>query len=120
MLTDQYPLSSKLPAICRLLAIPLLSLSLLYGCTSSAEKEAQLKDPKIILEKSRTAFVEKKYKAVFRLLFPLAVEGNAEAQYALGYMYHHGLGLEKDDSQAMQWIQRAASQGYAKARRALK
>ncbi|QYZ67324.1 MAG: SEL1-like repeat protein [Gammaproteobacteria bacterium (ex Lamellibrachia satsuma)] len=120
MLTDQYTLNSRLPAICRLLAIPLLSLSLLYGCTSSAEKEAQLKDPKIILEQSRTAFAEKKYEAAFQLLFPLAVEGNAEAQYALGYMYHHGLGLEKDDSQAMQWIQRAASQGYAKALKALK
>jgi len=45
-----------------------------------------------------------------------ATQGNAAAQYHLGWMYEDGLGVPKDDGQAMAWYQKAATQGNAAAR----
>jgi len=92
----------------------------IVGCTTTTEKEALEQNPQFILQQAKTAFQQKKYKQVFQLLFPLATAGNGQAQYTLGYLYHHGLGVEKSDQQAMNWIQRAASQGNKKALDALR
>ncbi|KRT55772.1 tetratricopeptide repeat protein [endosymbiont of Ridgeia piscesae] len=100
-------------------AIP-LSLLLLAGCSSTTQQEEQLNNPDWVMEKVEEAYKKKEYERAFHLLFPVAVAGDARAQYTLGYLYHHGFGVEKDDQQAMQWIQRAASQGHAKAIKALK
>jgi TPR repeat protein len=104
-----------------LLLIGLLSFAvvLLSGCVSSAEKEA-LNNPDYILEQARQAYFNKDYRQVFQLLFPLAAAGNDQAQYTLGYLYHHGLGVDRNDQQAMNWIQRAAAQGNKKALEALR
>jgi hypothetical protein len=46
-----------------------------------------------------------------------AVEGNAEAQFALGHAFEAGLlGLQQDAFQATQWYEKAASQGVELAR----
>jgi TPR repeat protein len=66
------------------------------------------------------AYAAKEYDRVFQLVFPLAAIGNDQAQYTLGYLYYHGLGVEKSEAQAMNWIQRAAAQGNKKALQALK
>lgn len=92
----------------------------LPACSSSAKKEALENDPQYILAQAKQAYFEKNYRKVFQLLFPLATSGNGQAQYTLGYLYHHGLGVEKNDQQAMNWIQRAAAQGNKKALEALK
>ena len=44
---------------------------------------------------------------------PLAEQGHAEAQYILGVMYSRGLGVPKDDREAVSWIRLAAEQGLA-------
>ncbi len=95
-------------------------LLVLSGCVGSAEKEALENDPQYILGQAKQAYLEKNYRLVFQLLFPLAAEGNDQAQYTLGYLYHHGLGVEKNDQQAMNWIQRSAAQGNKKALEALR
>ncbi len=46
---------------------------------------------------------------------PLADQGDAEAQYALGWMYHNGYGLVSDDEQARFWWEKAISQGHGEA-----
>lgn len=46
--------------------------------------------------------------------------GNADAQYALGYMYYYGIGTVQDRSTGRMWIQRAASQGQPLAQRAMR
>ncbi len=104
-----------LQSVCCLITILILS-----GCVSSSEKEALENDPQYILGQAKQAYFEKNYRQVFQLLFPLAATGNDQAQYTLGYLYHHGLGVEKNDQQAMNWIQRAAAQGNRKALQALK
>jgi TPR repeat protein len=93
---------------------------LLGGCATTTQKDAQTENPELILAQAKKAYFEQQYQEVFQLLFPLAVTGNDQAQYVLGYLYHHGLGVEKNDQQAMNWIQRAASQGNKKALEALR
>jgi GAF domain/Sel1 repeat/PilZ domain len=41
----------------------------------------------------------------------LAAQGDAEAQYQMGVRYDEGEGVLKDDTQAVQWFQRAADLG---------
>ena len=41
-----------------------------------------------------------------------AIQGVAEAQYALGYNYQYGEGVTKDYKQAVDWYRKAANQGY--------
>jgi TPR repeat protein len=40
-----------------------------------------------------------------------AEQGEAIAQYNLGYMYEYGRGVAKDYTQAMRWYRQAADQG---------
>ena len=41
-----------------------------------------------------------------------ANQGNAKAQFNLGWMYYFGRGVPQDDVQAMKWFILAAAQGY--------
>ena len=50
-----------------------------------------------------------------RLLQPLALQGNAYAQTALGVMYTYGQGVPQDFTEALRWYRRAAEQGLADA-----
>ncbi|WP_148204988.1 tetratricopeptide repeat protein [Candidatus Amoebophilus asiaticus] len=45
-----------------------------------------------------------------------ADKGHAPAQNNLGWMYHNGCGVPKNDEEAIKWYQKAAGQGlvYAK------
>ena len=42
-----------------------------------------------------------------------AEQGDPEAQAILGLMYDAGVGVTEDDAQAVEWLRRAAVQGYA-------
>ena len=44
-----------------------------------------------------------------------AEQGDAKAQFSLGFMYANGQGVPKDDAEAMKWYRLAADQGYAAA-----
>ena len=48
-------------------------------------------------------------------LRPLAANGDASAQYALGFMYDRGLGVRQDYKEAASWYRKAAEQGNASA-----
>lgn len=58
------------------------------------------------------AFEAEDYTKAFRLLKPLADQGDAEAQCLVANMYHLGLGLERDVLEAVKWYKRSAAQGY--------
>lgn len=45
----------------------------------------------------------------------LADQGDARAQFRLGYMYDKGSGVPQDHAEAMRWYRKAAEQGHAKA-----
>ena len=44
-----------------------------------------------------------------------AEQGDAEAQYILGFMYNIGGGVPEDDTEAVKWFRKSAEQGNAKA-----
>lgn len=43
----------------------------------------------------------------------LANQGDPDAQYQMGILYHNGEGVPQSDTMAVEWFQRAANQGYA-------
>jgi TPR repeat protein len=65
------------------------------------------------LDDARAADRRGDYATEFRLLRPLAEQGNAEAQTALGDMYAGGRGVPQDYVEAVKWFRRAAEQGFA-------
>ncbi len=95
--------------------IMLLSLS---GCASTEDKATEKKPNNVeigIYNKAKTAFNAGNYKTAASLFEPLANNGNADAQYSLGYLYYHGKGTKKDINQAVRWFTLAAKQGNHKA-----
>ena len=65
------------------------------------------------LEKGLAAFNNEDYTQAFRLLKPLAEQGNAESQCIIASMYYLGLGREKMILEAIKWYIKSAEQGYA-------
>lgn len=59
------------------------------------------------------------YARAVEELQPLAEQGDAKAQMALGRLYLIGHGVPKDDAKAAQWFRRAAEQGNADGQEAL-
>lgn len=59
-----------------------------------------------------------KYGCSVERIQQAAEEGNADAQYGLGYMYYYGIDTVKDKPTAELWIQRAAAQGQPLAKKA--
>ncbi len=102
----------------QILLAAILAFSLISGCSTTPEERTL--DPESVMQEAHKAYAAEDYAKVFELVFPLAASGNADAQYTLGYLYFHGLGTEKSEAQAMNWIQRAAKQGHSKALQALK
>ncbi len=58
------------------------------------------------------AFEKGDYFDAMEKLFPLAEDGEMEAQFVLGQMYRKGLGVDKDGGEALKWAQLAANQGH--------
>lgn len=71
-------------------------------------------------EKAKTAFNQKDYERTALLLKPLAEQGHADAEYALGYLYRNGLGVPRNYKLSIQWLNLAAAKGNEKAMEALR
>jgi TPR repeat protein len=67
------------------------------------------------LEDGSAAIEQKDYKKAHLLLLPEARKGNAFAQYNVAFMYANGLGVEKNEVEAVKWYRSAAEQGDATA-----
>jgi len=89
-------------------AVMVLTLSL-AACATTAEK----------LQTGKTALKSKDYATALETFKPLAEDGNANAQYALGYMYYYCLGVVEDQQKARQYITAAAKQKQPDAELAL-
>ena len=83
----------------------LLSFVLLAGVSSVALADG-VDDAKAALDKGDNA-------TALALLQPLADQGDARAERALGYMYYNGKGVSQDYSQAIKLFRASASQGDA-------
>jgi uncharacterized protein len=64
-------------------------------------------------EDGRAALDRGDYVTAYRLLRPLAEQGDVRAQNDLGSMYQDGKGVPQNYTGAMKWYRRAAEQNYA-------
>ncbi len=67
------------------------------------------------LDQGVAAYGRADYATAYRMWRLLADQGNADAQYFLGYMYSDGQGVAHDDAAAVSWWRKAAEQGVAEA-----
>jgi len=67
------------------------------------------------LQKGLIAAQSGDYATSFRELTPLAKQGNANAQYQIGWMSFVGRGVPQDDKTAVKWWKLAADQGLGNA-----
>lgn len=89
--------------------IPFFLMVWLTACASTGE----------LLQRGQADFKDGNYTQAFEQLQPLAEKNNADAQYAIGYMYYYGQGTQKNIIRAQQWIRKAASQGQVQAIKAM-
>ena len=71
------------------------------------------------LEDGKAAYDKRDYATAIETWRPLAEQGNAKAQYAMGQLYLQGAGVPRDLASASEWFRKAAEQGYALAQRRL-
>lgn len=107
-------------SIMRLVLISLLTLSIM-SCATTKTPPHQTLSPAAMshLEQGKRYFENGYYRRAMRELLPLACDGVAEAQYAVGYMYYYGFGVAQDTEVGYFWISRAANKGYQPAIKAL-
>jgi TPR repeat protein len=67
------------------------------------------------LEEGTAAYSTGDYAKALAEFRTLADQGNMEGQYFLGFMYHNGFGIKRDQAEAIKWFQKAAQQGDARA-----
>jgi TPR repeat protein len=67
------------------------------------------------LDDAVTAMRTGDFAEAYCIMRPLAENGDADAQYNIGWMYMNGYGLRVNDSLALEWWQKAAEQGHSDA-----
>ncbi len=100
------------------------------GVLSSSEKSgsifkrgiaalAQNTEAESSFQRARFAYKAENFSEAALWCLNAADLGHAEAQSALGYCYEFGIGVTRDDAQAVHWYSKAAEQGDAEAQNAL-
>ncbi|MFP8738230.1 tetratricopeptide repeat protein, partial [Klebsiella aerogenes] len=56
-------------------------------------------------------FVKQDYSRAKELFEKSASQGNAKAQFLLGWMYYGGQGVDKNHGHAKEWFEKSAAQG---------
>ena len=101
-------------------------LFLLSACTTVPIEKPAVTKPNITqdqqqrFQQAKQLYLSKQYAQAAELLLPLAQQGHLDAQYTVGYMYHYGYGLPRNEKESTRWIATAAARGNAKAQEALK
>jgi TPR repeat protein len=65
------------------------------------------------LNDGKLAFDSSQYDVALSTLLPHAEQGDAEAQCMIGNIYHLGLGIPSNLTEAAKWYIASANQGYA-------
>ncbi len=63
--------------------------------------------------KGASAYESRDYASAFKEFAELAEQGDADAQFAVAFMYSKGEGVPQDYKQAVKWYTKAAEQGDA-------
>lgn len=89
-----------------------LGLFFLSGCRSTSES--------VVFSEVKAAYRSQNFGVAAEKLTPLARRGHPEAQYALGYLYVKGLGVQQNQAMARFWIAKAAEQHHLAAQEAMR
>lgn len=68
-------------------------------------------DPSISYGYGREDYAKQDYKDAFHHFMEAAKWRNANAQYAVAYMYYYGIGVEQNLPEAMYWMKKSAESG---------
>ncbi|TDI77451.1 MAG: sel1 repeat family protein [Betaproteobacteria bacterium] len=85
----------------------LLFITILLLCSSVARAD--------VFKDGAEAQYKDNYAQALEILRPIAEEGNAEAQVALGQMYAKGQGVTRNYQEVLKWFRLAAAQGNVEA-----
>lgn len=97
---------------CRRLRLPMPTLRILLVLLALASPLSMARGAVAgPFEDAQAAHGRKDYATALRLWRPLADQGNAEAQYAIGFMYAGGQGVRRNNAEAAKWWRLAADQG---------
>ena len=66
-------------------------------------------------QEGHAAYEKGDFSAALNEWRPLAEQGDADAQFNLGFMYHRGQGTPQDYAQAIKWYRAAVEQGDVEA-----
>jgi TPR repeat protein len=66
----------------------------------------------IDVEDAKNMMERGEYKEAYKVLYPMAQTGNAEAEELIGSMYALGTGVDRDDIRAFEWYLRASMRGH--------
>ena len=67
------------------------------------------------LEDGLKAYENGRYSQAIEWLTPLAKQNNPQAQFRIGMMNYHGQGTPESEKLAVDWLKKAAAQGYTEA-----
>ncbi len=87
----------------------------IYWITRSANQGHEKAGFKLLYLNVEKKGLKGKNKAKMEALNSKAKQGNSQAQYYLGKMYAHGVGINKNSEKAISWLNKAASVGVFEA-----
>lgn len=64
-------------------------------------------------EEGVAAYNRGDYQQAIAEIEPLAEQGNSDAQYFMGTLFHYGYGKKRNEAQAATWFRKAADAGHA-------
>jgi DamX protein len=111
--TTANPLPAKVHPLARAVTAALLAATL-AGCAGAGGMRSTN-----AVEQAQAAYARGDYNRAAQLLAVPAMQGDTEAQYALGYLYYYGRGVRQDRYRAVAWFQDASRLGHTKAAQAL-
>lgn len=85
------------------------------GVQADPEVKLHLHDHKKINAPAHCEDPSADSKAALKEFIPLAAQGDARAQFELGYMYERGKGVPQDYKESLSWFRKSAEQGNASA-----
>ncbi|MCK4587595.1 MAG: sel1 repeat family protein [Gammaproteobacteria bacterium] len=100
-------------------------LLFLSACSSTPDQKSSEEKASILeiqgkrFQIGKELYLNQQYGQAVNILLPLAQQGHLNAQYTIGYMYHHGQGLPRNEKESTRWITMAAARGHLKAQEAL-
>lgn len=94
-------------------------LTLFLSACATRTFQPMTPEQRSLLQQGQRFFLQGYYKRAMHELLPLACDGIANAEYAVGYMYYYGYGVLQDTDVGYIWVKRAADKQYPPAQHAL-